>query len=130
MSLADPRMDYLGYVSECQMLLSMCSSLYLSGQIVVNSVYICRGFRSKNYLQQKHFIIARTMHAHPTDVATMGGGSSKDQVTISAATGDKATGETTNGTVSTDRSSYMTHSHLLRLSRAINHYVSVPGGTT
>ena len=58
------------------------------------------------------------IHAHPTDVATMGGGSSKDQVTFSAATGDKATGETTNGTVSTD----MTRSHLLRLSQAINHY--------
>ena len=48
---------------------------------------ICRGFRSKNYLGQKDFIIARTTHAHPTNVATMGGGSSKDQVTISAATG-------------------------------------------
>ena len=62
------------------------------------------------------------IHAHPTDVATMGGGLSKDQVTISAATGDKATSETTNGTVSTDMSPYMTRSHLLRLSWAVNHY--------
>ena len=44
------------------------------------------------------------IHAHPTDVATMGGGSPKDQVTVSAATGDKAIGETANGTASTDRS--------------------------
>ena len=65
------------------------------------------------------------IHARPTDVATMGGGSSKDQPTASAAaaaTSDKATGETANGTASTDRSPHTTRSHLLRLSRAVNQY--------
>ncbi|KAK2166067.1 hypothetical protein NP493_1341g00000 [Ridgeia piscesae] len=56
----------------------------------------------------------------------MGGGSSKDQATASAAaaaaTGDKATGEAANGSASTDRSPHTTRSHLLRLSRAVNQY--------
>ena len=64
--------------------------------------------------------------AHLTDVATMGGGSSKDQATASAAaaaaTGDKATGEAANGSASTDRSPHTTRAHLLRLSRAVNQY--------
>ncbi len=64
------------------------------------------------------------IHDCPTDVAIMGGGSSKDQAATTGdkATDDKATGDTANGTASTDRSPHTTRSQLMLLSRAVNNY--------